>query len=410
MLTFTRHASQLPDHSVQQQTLFSAVVLICDIRLGILLACELGITTSDNERQLMIIPLLGIAVNWVTLRLFRNRSSLIVNSWSFSCTDLIVTYIIITALPASFSGGLHLSLAYILVSSVLIGLVNQTLWTSFWSSGVVLSLALLKFQHTELSTVVAATMVVGIFASTLLGNRLNRQFTEISRLSTEVASARAEERALAERLTIARDLHDSLAKSVHGIRMLAETLDSSLTSEHHPNAPLSHTLFESADEASREARLVLDGLRSGGDEDIIGALIEEANRWGARTGLSVSVDRTGSNTPLPCSTEAMWQLQRMVGEILTNIEKHAHATSVNANFFYDSEHFYLDIYDDGIGFDNSMSNLNQKGHYGLTGLKERAISLGGHVSIDPHSEFGGGTRVSFHVPIDSLGTHKEKSI
>ena len=358
----------------------------------------------------MIIPLLGIAVNWVTLRLFRNRSSLIVNSWSFSCTDLIVTYIIITALPASFSGGLHLSLAYILVSSVLIGLVNQTLWTSFWSSGVVLSLALLKFQHTELSTVVAATMVVGIFASTLLGNRLNRQFTEISRLSTEVASARAEERALAERLTIARDLHDSLAKSVHGIRMLAETLDSSLTSEHHPNAPLSHTLFESADEASREARLVLDGLRSGGDEDIIGALIEEANRWGARTGLSVSVDRTGSNTPLPCSTEAMWQLQRMVGEILTNIEKHAHATSVNANFFYDSEHFYLDIYDDGIGFDNSMSNLNQKGHYGLTGLKERAISLGGHVSIDPHSEFGGGTRVSFHVPIDSLGTHKEKSI
>ena len=400
MLTFTRHASQLPDHSVQQQTLFSAVVLICDIRLGILLACELGITTSDNERQLMI----------MTLRLFRNRSSLIVNSWSFSCTDLIVTYIIITALPASFSGGLHLSLAYILVSSVLIGLVNQTLWTSFWSSGVVLSLALLKFQHTELSTVVAATMVVGIFASTLLGNRLNRQFTEISRLSTEVASARAEERALAERLTIARDLHDSLAKSVHGIRMLAETLDSSLTSEHHPNAPLSHTLFESADEASREARLVLDGLRSGGDEDIIGALIEEANRWGARTGLSVSVDRTGSNTPLPCSTEAMWQLQRMVGEILTNIEKHAHATSVNANFFYDSEHFYLDIYDDGIGFDNSMSNLNQKGHYGLTGLKERAISLGGHVSIDPHSEFGGGTRVSFHVPIDSLGTHKEKSI
>ena len=408
MLTFTRHASQLPDHSVQQQTLFSAVVLICDIRLGILLACELGITTSDNERQLMIIPLLGIAVNWVTLRLFRNRSSLIVNSWSFSCTDLIVTYIIITALPASFSGGLHLSLAYILVSSVLVGLVNQTLWTSFWSSGVVLSLALLKFQHTELSTVVAATMVVGIFASTLLGNRLNRQFTEISRLSTEVASARAEERALAERLTIARDLHDSLAKSVHGIRMLAETLDSSLTSERHPDAELSRLIFESADEASREARLVLDGLRSGGDDDAIGALQEEVNRWGARTGITISTNRTESQSPLPCSTETMWQLQRIVGEILTNIEKHARATSVNADFFYDNAQFYLDIYDDGIGFDNRVDNLNQEGHYGLTGLKERAISLGGHISIDPHSDFGGGTHISFHAPIDSLVTHKEK--
>ena len=412
MLTFTRHASQLPDHSVQQQTLFSAVVLICDIRLGILLACELGITTSDNERQLMIIPLLGIAVNWVTLRLFRNRSSLIVNSWSFSCTDLIVTYIIITALPASFSGGLHLSLAYILVSSVLVGLVNQTLWTSFWSSGVVLSLALLKFQHTELSTVVAATMVVGIFASTLLGNRLNRQFTEISRLSTEVASARAEERALAERLTIARDLHDSLAKSVPGIRMLAETLDSSLTSEHHPNAPLSHTLFESADEASREARLVLDGLRSGGDEDIIGALIEEANRWGARTGLSVSVDRTGSNTPLPCSTEAMWQLQRILGEILTNIEKHAHATSVDLLIFHDDNCFGLDVRDDGIGLDKDFKNLHLEGHYGLAGLKERSETLNGAFTVDSRSESTHGTHVRLRVPIASLHstTNKEKII
>jgi histidine kinase len=105
----------------------------------------------------------------------------------------------------------------------------------------------------------------------------------------------------------------------------------------------------------------------------------------------------------------MWQLQRMVGEILTNIEKHAQATSVNADFFYDSEHFHLDIFDNGIGFDNSLGNLNQEGHYGLTGLKERTKSLGGHISIDPHFEFGGGTRISFQVPIDSLGTHKEKS-
>ena len=408
----TRCASQIPNHSIHRQTLFSAVVLICDIRLGTLLASELGITTSNDERQLMAIPLLGIAVNWVTLKLFRNHSSLIVDSWLFSCSDLIVTYIIITALPASFSGDLQLSLAYILASSVLIGLVNQTLWTSVWSSGVILSLALLKFHHTELSTVVTAAMVVGIFASTLLGNRLNRQIKEIDRLSTEVASARAEERALTERLTIARDLHDSLAKSVHGIRMLAETLESSLSAENHPETPLSHTLLESADEASREARLVLDGLRSGGGEDIVGALVEEATRWGARTGISISINHTDSNAPLPCSTEAMWQLQRILGEILANIEKHAHATSVDLSILHDDSCFRLDVRDNGIGLGKDVKDLYREGHYGLAGLKERSLTLNGAFSIDSLSELTAGTRVRLRVPIASLHTttNKEKII
>lgn len=358
----------------------------------------------------MTVPLLGLTINWITLRAFRKHPHLIVGNWIYLCSDLLVTCIVVTTLPSIFTGGLPLSLAYIIASSLLVGLISQAFWASLWSVGVTMSLALLKIHDTSLSTVVAAAMVAGIFISILLGNRLNSQFVEISQLSAEAAFARAEERALAERLTIARDLHDSLAKSVHGIRMLAETLDSSLTLERHPDAELSRLIFESADEASREARLVLDGLRSGGDDDAIGALQEEVSRWGARTGITITTSRTETQPPLPCSTETMWQLQRMVGEILTNIEKHAHATSVNANFFYDSEHFYLDIYDDGIGFNNSMSNLNQEGHYGLTGLKERATSLGGRVSIDPHSEFGGGTRVSFNVPIDSLGTHKEKSI
>lgn len=401
--------SLLPSSPIHHHTLFTAVGLICDIRLGLVLACELGIIASNTDRGAITVPLLGISINWITLRAFRKHSHLIVGNWIYLCSDLLVTCVVVTTLPTIFSGGLSLSLAYIIASSVLIGLISQAVWASLWSVGVTLALALLKLHNTSLSTVVAAAMVTGIIFSVLVGNRLNRQFAEISRLSAEAASARAEERALAERLTIARDLHDSLAKSIHGIRMLAETLDSSLTSEHHPDAQLSHLIFESADEASREARLVLDGLRSGGDNDTIGALQEEVNRWSARTGIVISTNRTESQPPLPCSTEAMWQLQRMVGEILTNIEKHAQATSVNADFFYDSAHFYFDIHDDGIGFNNSLGNLNQEGHYGLTGLKERTKSLGGHISIDPHSEFDGGTRISFQVPIDSLSTHKEKS-
>ena len=402
--------SLLPSSPIHCHTLFTAVGLVCDIRLGLVLACELGIMASSAGKEAVAVPFLGLTINWITLRAFRKHSRLIVGNWIYLCFDLLITCIVITTLPAIFPGGLSLSLAYIIASSVLIGLISQAFWASLWSVGVALALALLKLHNTSLPPVVAAAMVAGIIFSILVGNRLNSQFAEISRLSAEAAFARAEERALAERLTIARDLHDSLAKSVHGIRMLAETLDSSLTSEHHPDAQLSHLIFESADEASREARLVLDGLRSGGDNDTIGALQEEVNRWSARTGITISTNRTESQSSLPCSTETMWQLQRIVGEILTNIEKHAQATSVNADFFYDSTHFYLDIYDDGIGFNNRAGNLNQEGHYGLTGLKERAKSLGGHISIDSHPEFKNGTRISFHAPIDSLGANKEKSI
>ncbi len=402
--------SHLPAGPIHRHALFTAVGLICDVRLGLVLACELGIMASKADKGAVAVPLLGLTINWITLQAFRKYTYLIVGNWIYLCSDLIVTCIVVTTLPTIFSGGLPLSLAYIIASSVLIGLISQAFWASLWSVGVTVSLALLKLHNTSLPTVVAAATVAGIVFSILIGNRLNSQFTEVSRLSAEAAFARAEERALAERLTIARDLHDSLTKSVHGIRMLAETLHSSLASEHHPDAQLSHLIFESADEASREARLVLDGLRSGGDNDTIGALKEEVNRWSARTGITITTNRAESQPPLPCSTEAMWQLQRMVGEILTNIEKHAQATSVNADFFYDNTGFYFDICDDGIGLDNRAGNFSQQGHYGLTGLKERATSLGGHVSIDPHSEFCGGTRISFHTPIDSLGTHKEKSI
>lgn len=402
--------SQLPAGSVHRHALFTAVGLICDVRLGLVLACELGIMASNTNKGAVVVPLLGLTINWITLQAFRKRSHLIVDNWMYLCSDLLITCVVATTLPTIFSGGLSLSLAYIIASSVLIGLISQAFWASLWSVGVTLVLALLKLHNTSLPTVVAAAMVAGIIFSILVGNRLKNQFAEVSRLSAEAAFARAEERALAERLTIARDLHDSLAKSVHGIRMLAETLDSSLASEHHPDAQLSHLIFESADEASREARLVLDGLRSGGDNDAIGALQEEVNRWSVRTGITISTNRSESQPPLPCSTETMWQLQRIVGEILTNIEKHAQATSVNADFFYDNTHFYFDICDDGIGFDNRADNFSQEGHYGLTGLKERTKSLGGHISIDPHSEFGGGTHVSFHAPIDSFGTHKEMSI
>jgi len=267
-----------------------------------------------------------------------------------------------------------------------------------------MSLALLKIHDTSLSTVVAAAMVAGIFISILLGNRLNSQFVEISQLSAEAAFARAEERALAERLTIARDLHDSLAKSVHGIRMMAETLNADLEETHHGNSALSRTLFESADDASREARLILDGLRVSEhrQSSLIDTLIDQASRWGARTGVEVICSQT-ENTFIhkPISSEASWHIQRILGEILTNVEKHSRATRVVLNLRVDSKSLTLESRDNGVGLSSSRDRTPVDGHYGIAGMFERAHILNATLTMDGHST-SGGVHIILTVPFESL--------
>jgi len=397
---------------IRDRSMSGAVGLICDVRLGILLTCELILITNGTSIPSIVSLFVTMSLSWILLRTVRRAPA--VASWGrlFPCTDLIVTGALVFTLSDAFNGAYSLTIAYILTSALLIGIITSATWAAVWTTGILTILIMMRPSHAPLPSAISIISILGIAAGVLLGNRLFVQLQEVGRLTAEAAAARAEERALTERLTIARDLHDSLAKSIHGIRMLAETLDDSLHTTDHEDAVLSRTLFESADEASREARLVLDGLRSGGDEDIISALIEEATKWGARTGLSVSVNCDGSNTPLPGSTEAMWQLQRILGEVLTNIEKHAHATSVDLFIFHDDNCFGLDVRDDGIGLSRDFKDLHREGHYGLAGLKERSETLNGTFTIDSPSELTAGTRVQLRVPTTSLHTttDKEKSI
>ena len=204
-----------------------------------------------------------MVMSWLPLRLFRNHPHAMVSGFAFPLSDLTICATLIFSLRSGYNGVQHLLFAYILASALLSGLIVSTFYKAAWSGGIILVLALShsNLQRFTISLIVFVVLSLGVVAATLLGDRLRSQLEDIDRLSAEAMSIRAEERALAERLVIARDLHDSLAKSVHGIRMLAETLNADLEETHHRDSVLSRTLFESADDASREARLILDGLR-----------------------------------------------------------------------------------------------------------------------------------------------------
>ena len=386
-----------------------AVGLICDVRLGILLTCEFALMTTGTSALSIISLFVAMGMSWIPLRVIRRAPTVLNRGWLFPCTDLVVTSTLVFALSNAFNGAEDLVLAYVLTSALLVGTVTNAAWAAIWTTGVLTVLVTTRLSHMPLSPAVSLISTLGIGAGVLLGNRLFIQLQEVGRLTAEAAAARAAERALTARLAIARDLHDSLAKSVHGIRMLAETLDDSLRSERHKDAALSRTLFESADEASREARLVLDGLRISGEDDVAGALCEEVARWSARTGIAAACLESEPSQSMPCSPETMWQLQRVLGEALTNIEKHARASAVSLSVGVEEHRLRIEISDDGVGLMDAESTetISPEGHYGLIGMRERAEALGAELSIESQPEPGVGLRTRLLVPLTSLTAPQE---
>ena len=399
---FKQSHSQL----ILNRSLSGAAGMVCDVRLGILLACEIALLTAEANFFDILQILLTMAMSWLPLHLFSKFPQALVNGFYFPLSDLAISVILIFSLRENYYGIQHLLFAYILTSALLEGLLVNLSYKVIWSCAVIVALALSRSQSQTLATSLTVFVVLslGVVFAIVLGDRLRSQFEDIDRLTEETMSIRAEERALAERLVIARDLHDSLAKSVHGIRMLAETLTADLEETQHQDSTLSRTLFESADEASREARLILDGLRvtDHGQSSLLDWLIDQVYRWGARTGVEVVCSQTrGSSDHQPFSSEVVWHIQRILGEILTNIEKHAHATTVFVDLSVDSTSLTLEIRDNGIGLSSGCVHTPAEGHYGIEGMFERAHILNATLTIDGHSA-AGGVHTVLTVPLDSL--------
>ena len=88
---------------------------------------------------------------------------------------------------------------------------------------------------------------------------------------------------------------------------------------------------------------------------------------------------------------------RIAGEALRNAFRHAEPRQVEVEIRYDDEQFRLRVRDDGKGIDPAvLSRQGDAGHYGLPGMRERAILIGGKLTI--WSEVDGGTEVELCIP------------
>ncbi len=199
-----------------------------------------------------------------------------------------------------------------------------------------------------------------------------------------------------ERQRMARELHDTLAQGLAGLVLQLEAADLHLAGGRPERA---QTIIQQAMARARatlaESRRAIDGLRKQPPADLEAAVRAEMDHFESATGVPCALE--GS---LPDSLSAADQelIVRTVAESLTNIARHAAARHGHIRFLTDDKLFTVEITDDGIGFDPAL-DPDRAGHYGLTGLRERAAQAGG--SLELESAAGKGSTLRMRIPLAS---------
>jgi signal transduction histidine kinase len=201
----------------------------------------------------------------------------------------------------------------------------------------------------------------------------------------------------AERVRIARELHDVLAHSLSQINVQAGVGLHLMEKQPEKAAAALASIKETSKTALDEVRSVLGVLRAEGGADPNAPLVPEPD-LARLDGLVASVTSQGIDVTLDNRLAAVPQatqlaLYRIVQESLTNVARHAHASSARVELVEDASFYRVTVTDDGVG---AAENAAGTGGRGLLGMHERAELLGGTLEAAPLP--GGGFRVAASIP------------
>jgi signal transduction histidine kinase/ligand-binding sensor domain-containing protein len=198
---------------------------------------------------------------------------------------------------------------------------------------------------------------------------------------------------LGERNRIAREIHDTLAQGYVGIsvqlEVLAELLRISKVDAAQKHLDLTRGYVR---EGLADARQSIWALRSqDSGETTLPVKLRRMVESEGNHGLESSFSIFGAYRPLPPGTER--EILRIAQEAIHNVKKHAGARKLTVQLEYRPQEIALDVRDDGKGF--APDEEPAPGHYGLTGIRERAAAIGGTLELT--SEVGVGTTVRLRV-------------
>jgi signal transduction histidine kinase/ligand-binding sensor domain-containing protein len=205
-----------------------------------------------------------------------------------------------------------------------------------------------------------------------------------------------------ERTRIARELHDTLLQSLHGLmfqfqaarNMLPRRTDEAI-----------HTLdgaIDATEQAIAESRgaihdLRTDSCRNGDLGESLKATAQELADSEHGNSPAPAFRMIVEGQPKPLSSVLQDEVYRITREILRNSFQHAHADRIEVEIRYDDQALRLRIRDNGKGIDPKiLKEGGTSGHWGLQGVRERARQIG--AQLDFWSEVGAGTEVQLNIP------------
>jgi PAS domain S-box-containing protein len=244
----------------------------------------------------------------------------------------------------------------------------------------------------------AVTRLEGATAFTEEDLRSLELFAAQASVALEHTRIRSELQRLAiveDRERIARELHDGIVQALFAVGLGLLSVEPLAAEE-----PVRGRLREAVDSIDRviaDLRRYIFGLKphTAGTETVAHAVATLVDEFQARTGIVTAVD-VDHRLDYSAGTVTAEVLQ-VAREALSNVARHAGATTCRVSLRYEAPLAVLEIDDDGRGFD--LASVPGHG-YGLSNLRERAAAMGGHVEVTSQPGQGTTVRLGFPVELD----------
>jgi PAS domain S-box-containing protein len=247
----------------------------------------------------------------------------------------------------------------------------------------------LRYQHVEFVPKRSDGKVAGLYALATDVTPLRESYRRVRELAQRLETVRED-----ERRSIAQVLHEGLAQDLFAMSLMLSHLRSRSASEAHV-IQACQELICAVDKCIVGARQIAYELRPSAlaHLPVSVALKEHAWHFEEISGLIIRVAET---VPIPTVDEATALiLFRAAQEALTNVVRHARASSVDIVLRADGNSIAMDVIDDGVGIEEAA--LGKSGSLGLLGIRERASARGGALVVQRN--VGVGTTISVRLPI-----------
>ena len=223
--------------------------------------------------------------------------------------------------------------------------------------------------------------------------KLKKTSSVLRNLASHLQSIREEERSL-----IAREIHDDLGQTLTVLKINVSLLSNKLRKDQKQLKEKVDNTIKLIDDAVERVQRITAKLRPGilDELGIIPAIEWQAQEFQNLTGIKCMLSLPENEIKL--DAEKSTAVFRIFQEALTNVLRHASASWISAALKISDDILVLEINDNGIGI--SSEKLKDPHSLGIIGMKERALILGGEVSIEGIQDKG--TRVRIEIPMKDL--------